>query len=86
MGTCRQKATAQYTGVDLSHPAVDLLVTMKPNRSVSGSKPTPDPASDPELSSSLGFFWVGLDGFNILLTEKRRLFIIPHVTVSLIES
>lgn len=53
-----------------SHPAVDPLANMKPNRSVSGSRLTSDPASDPELSSSLRFFWVGLDGLNILLKDK----------------
>lgn len=53
-----------------SHPAVDPLVSMKPNLSVSGSRLTSDPASEPELSSSLRFFWAGLDGLNILLKDK----------------
>lgn len=59
---------------ETSHPAVDLLVSMKPNRSVSGS--TPDPVSDPELSSSLRFFWAGL---NILLTKKICFFLWLHM-------
>lgn len=46
-----------------AHPAVEPLVKMKPKRSVSGS--------DPELSSSLRFFWAGLEEFNILAKEKR---------------
>uniref|UniRef100_A0A3B5AKG8 NADH dehydrogenase [ubiquinone] iron-sulfur protein 8, mitochondrial n=1 Tax=Stegastes partitus TaxID=144197 RepID=A0A3B5AKG8_9TELE len=46
---------------------------MKPNRSVSGSRLTSDPASEPELSSSLRVLWVGLVGLNILLREMRRL-------------
>lgn len=62
---------------ETSHPAVDLLVSMKPNRSVLGS--TPDPVSDPELSSSLRFFWAGL---NILLTKKICVSVIPHVSYS----
>lgn len=53
------------------HPAVDLLVTRKPNRSVSGSKPCPDSASEPALSSSLRFFRAGL---NILLTKEMKVF------------
>lgn len=61
-----------------THPAVDPLVTMNPKRSVSGSRLSSDPASDPELSSSPRFFWAGLDGLNILLKEKRRLLIMQH--------
>lgn len=51
---------------------MDPSVRKNPKRSVSGSKLCSDPPSDPELSSSLGFFCTGLKGFNMLKLKMGR--------------